>query len=64
MDLLEINKFTKDRNEFVLVEELEPIEEEKRTITRPRGGYNLEVYKEHHNNDSISFLHLSFLPGI
>ena len=53
VDLLEINKFMKGDDEFILIEQLETEKEHRKTIAKPKPEYNREFYKEHHNINSI-----------
>jgi len=58
VDLLEINKFAAEENEFILVDKLEPESPKGPRITRGLGVYDKEFYLENYNNESVGiFFH-------
>ncbi len=58
VDLLEINKFAVDSNEFILVNKLEPEVSRSPRLTRGLGIYDRAFYLENYNNESVEvFFH-------
>lgn len=58
VELLEINKFAVDGNEFVLVNKLEPENIKAPRVTKGLGVYDKKYYLEYYNNASVDvFFH-------
>jgi hypothetical protein len=58
VELLEVKKFAVCKNEFILVNKLEPEAPSVKKITRARGIYDKEFYLEEYNNNSVEvFFH-------
>ncbi len=58
VELLEINKFAVEDNEFILVDKLEPENRQSMRVTRGLGIYDRDFYLENYNNESVDvFFH-------
>ncbi|MCK4809866.1 MAG: hypothetical protein KAS99_02890 [Candidatus Omnitrophica bacterium] len=58
VEILKVNKFAVERNEFILVDKLEPEIPRNQKITRGRGVYDKDFYLENYNNKSVKvFFH-------
>ena len=53
VDLLEVQRYATEQDEFILVNKREPEAPDKRRITKSKPEYNMEFYKEHRNSDSV-----------
>lgn len=53
VDLLEVQRFAAEGDEFILVNEREPETSPRRKITKGTPEYNREFYEEHHNDQSV-----------
>lgn len=53
VDLLEVQRFAADEDEFILVNKREPEVLGRRRITKGTPEYDKEFYKQHRNNESV-----------
>ena len=54
VDLIQIQRFSDDQDEFILVEALEDTSHKKVGITKPMGDWSWEYYEENHGKDATA----------
>jgi len=57
VDLLELQRFSADENEFILVNKREPETTHTRRVTKGTPDYDKNFYREHHNNQSVEIFY-------
>jgi len=54
VDLIQIQRFSDDQDEFILVEALEDTSYKKVGITKPMGDWSWEYYEENHGKEATA----------